>query len=157
MYISNDYVSVVCHQYPSVVDMMLLRGNQPSTFNQSSPSTTPSLSPSVGFVASSAELVCEAAARLLFMSIKWAKNLPAFVSLPFNDQTTLINDAWSELFILGAAQFQLPLDAESLAAHASSNTNRTTCDDDDNDLETRHSGMYPCMFVDRIGLCIRGK
>lgn len=68
--------------------------------------------------ANSAELVCEAAARLLFMSVKWVKNLPAFVALPFVDQSLLIEDAWSELFVLGAAQFQLPLDAEALAAHA---------------------------------------
>jgi len=66
----------------------------------------------------SAELVCEAAARLLFMSIKWVKNLPAFVALPFVDQALLIEDAWTELFVLGAAQFQLPLDADTLAAHA---------------------------------------
>ena len=65
-----------------------------------------------------AELVCEAAARLLFMSVKWVKNLPAFVALPFVDQALLIEDAWTELFVLGAAQFQLPLDAEALAAHA---------------------------------------
>ena len=68
--------------------------------------------------ANSAELICEAAARLLFMSIKWVKNLPAFVALPFVDQALLIEDAWTELFVLGAAQFQLPLDAEALAAHA---------------------------------------
>lgn len=68
--------------------------------------------------ANSAELVCEAAARLLFMSVKWVKNLPAFVALPFVDQALLIEDAWTELFVLGAAQFQLPLDAEALAAHA---------------------------------------
>ena len=68
--------------------------------------------------ANSAELVCEAAARLLFMSVKWVKNLPAFVALPFIDQALLIEDAWTELFVLGAAQFQLPLDAEALAAHA---------------------------------------
>jgi len=65
-----------------------------------------------------AELVCEAAARLLFMSVKWVKNLPAFVVLPFDDQALLIEEAWTELFVLGAAQFQLPLDAEALAGHA---------------------------------------
>jgi len=68
--------------------------------------------------ANNAELVCEAAARLLFMSVKWVKNLPAFVALPFDDQALLIEDAWTELFVLGAAQFQLPVDAEALAAHA---------------------------------------
>lgn len=32
------------------------------------------------------ESVCESAARLLFMSIKWAKSVPAFSTLPLSDQ-----------------------------------------------------------------------
>lgn len=32
------------------------------------------------------ETVYETAARLLFMAVKWAKNLPSFASLPFRDQ-----------------------------------------------------------------------
>lgn len=32
------------------------------------------------------ESVQETAARLLFMAVKWAKNLPSFSSLPFRDQ-----------------------------------------------------------------------
>lgn len=32
------------------------------------------------------EAVGETSARLLFMAVKWAKNLPAFTSLPFRDQ-----------------------------------------------------------------------
>lgn len=32
------------------------------------------------------ESVCESAARLLFMSIKWAKSVPAFSTLPLPDQ-----------------------------------------------------------------------
>lgn len=32
------------------------------------------------------ESVCESAARLLFMSIKWAKSVPAFSTLPLQDQ-----------------------------------------------------------------------
>ena len=63
---------------------------------------------------SNPEAVCEAAARLLFMSIKWTKNVPAFLGLPFRDQVTLLEDAWRELFVLGAAQFQMPLDVNAL-------------------------------------------
>jgi hypothetical protein len=32
------------------------------------------------------ETVYETSARLLFMAVKWAKNLPSFTSLPFRDQ-----------------------------------------------------------------------
>ncbi len=64
------------------------------------------------------EAICEAAARLLFMSVKWAKNVPAFVGLPFRDQVTLLEEGWRELFVLGAAQFQMPIDAAPLLAAA---------------------------------------
>lgn len=35
------------------------------------------------------ENVYETSARLLFMAVKWAKNLPSFASLPFRDQVSL--------------------------------------------------------------------
>lgn len=35
------------------------------------------------------ETVYETSARLLFMAVKWAKNLPSFASLPFRDQVCL--------------------------------------------------------------------
>lgn len=73
---------------------------------------------------SNPEAVCEAAARLLFMSIKWTKNVPAFLSLPFKDQVTLLEESWRELFVLGAAQFQMPLDTNALLA-AAGRFNRT--------------------------------
>ena len=103
--------------------------------------------------ANSAELVCEAAARLLFMSVKWVKNLPAFVALPFVDQALLIEDAWTELFVLGAAQFQLPLDAEALASHAaplsppaspSSSTGRQSAD------SSPGRPVSVCLYIHRV-------
>lgn len=67
---------------------------------------------------SNPEAVCEAAARLLFMGVKWAKSVPAFLSLPFRDQVILLEESWRELFVLGAAQFQIPLDAGPLLSAA---------------------------------------
>lgn len=67
---------------------------------------------------SNPEAVCEAAARLLFMSIKWTKNVPAFLGLPYRDQVTLLEESWRELFVLGAAQFQMPLDTTTLLSAA---------------------------------------
>ncbi|CAG9122398.1 unnamed protein product [Plutella xylostella] len=57
------------------------------------------------------ESSAETAARLLFMAVKWAKNLPSFASLAFRDQVILLEEAWSELFLLNAIQWCLPLDA----------------------------------------------
>ncbi|XP_004687681.2 PREDICTED: photoreceptor-specific nuclear receptor [Condylura cristata] len=60
----------------------------------------------------------ETSARLLFMAVKWAKNLPVFSNLPFRDQVILLEEAWSELFLLGAIQWSLPLDSCPLLAPA---------------------------------------
>ncbi|KAF4531585.1 hypothetical protein B566_EDAN010051 [Ephemera danica] len=67
------------------------------------------------------ETVYETSARLLFMAVKWAKNLPSFASLPFRDQVILLEESWSELFLLNAIQWCLPLDQSALfsvAEHA---------------------------------------
>ncbi|KAI1301249.1 Nuclear receptor subfamily 2 group E member 1 [Halotydeus destructor] len=64
------------------------------------------------------EAVCENAARLLFMNVKWLKSLPAFVSLPARVQLVLLEEGWRELFVLSAAQFMLSLDIRTLLASA---------------------------------------
>lgn len=74
---------------------------------------------------SNPEAMCEVAARLLFMSVKWTKNVPAFLGLPFRDQLLLLEEGWRELFILGAAQFQMPVEAAPLLAAAGINTEET--------------------------------
>ncbi|XP_013417773.1 nuclear receptor subfamily 2 group E member 1 [Lingula anatina] len=66
----------------------------------------------------SPEAVCEAAARLLFMSVKWVKSVPAFNSLSYRDQILLLEESWRELFVLGACQFQIPIEPASLMAAA---------------------------------------
>ncbi|KAG5900621.1 hypothetical protein JTB14_017473 [Gonioctena quinquepunctata] len=71
----------------------------------------PRLPPPVPVIPQSVQnpaLICEAAARLLFMNVQWSRTIPAFTSLPFSDQLLLLEESWRELFILGAAQF-LPL------------------------------------------------
>ncbi|CAM5087179.1 unnamed protein product [Natator depressus] len=76
-------------------------GNEPErTEYQMSP--YPSASP---------ESVYETSARLLFMAVKWAKNLPVFSNLPFRDQVILLEEAWSELFLLCAIQWSMPLES----------------------------------------------
>ncbi|XP_030851407.1 nuclear receptor subfamily 2 group E member 1 [Strongylocentrotus purpuratus] len=66
----------------------------------------------------SVDAICETAARLLFMSIRWVKNVPAFIGLPYSDQLTLLEEGWRELFILGAAQWQMTVDGPGLMASA---------------------------------------
>nr|XP_009934193.1 PREDICTED: photoreceptor-specific nuclear receptor [Opisthocomus hoazin] len=56
------------------------------------------------------ENVYETSARLLFMAVKWAKNLPVFSNLPFRDQVILLEEAWSEMLLLCAIQWSMPLE-----------------------------------------------
>ncbi|XP_062338449.1 nuclear receptor subfamily 2 group F member 6a isoform X2 [Osmerus eperlanus] len=62
--------------------------------------------------------ICELAARLLFSTIEWARNIPYFPELPVSDQVALLRLSWSELFILNAAQSALPLHMAPLLAAA---------------------------------------
>ncbi|CAF4942089.1 unnamed protein product [Pieris macdunnoughi] len=70
------------------------------------------------------ESAAETAARLLFMAVKWAKNLPSFASLSFRDQVILLEEAWSELFLLNAIQWCLPLDAAAAALFGTEQTDQ---------------------------------
>uniref|UniRef100_A0A3Q4AHL3 Uncharacterized protein n=1 Tax=Mola mola TaxID=94237 RepID=A0A3Q4AHL3_MOLML len=63
------------------------------------------------YSSSCSESIYETSARLLFMSVKWAKNLPVFAHLPFRDQVILLEEAWSEMFLLYTIQWSLPMDS----------------------------------------------
>ncbi|XP_023949164.1 nuclear receptor subfamily 2 group E member 1-like [Bicyclus anynana] len=60
------------------------------------------------------EAMCEAAARLLFMNVKWAKNDPSFSSLSLFDRLILLEESWRDLFVIGCAQFLYPIDLKVL-------------------------------------------
>lgn len=53
------------------------------------------------------ESVCETAAQLLFMNIRWIKAQCLSVQLTIRDQLMLLENAWKDLFILGAAHYLL--------------------------------------------------
>jgi hypothetical protein len=57
-----------------------------------------------------AENVYESAAKLLFLAIKWARSIPSFLQLSYRDQSILLEESWSELFVLTAAQWAFPVD-----------------------------------------------
>ena len=53
------------------------------------------------------ESIYESAAKLLFMSIKWARSVPSFLQLNEGDQTLLLEDSWAQLFVIGLAQWNI--------------------------------------------------
>lgn len=48
----------------------------------------------------SPEMIYDSAVRILYMTVKWVRNIPTFLDLPFRDQAILLEESWSELFIL---------------------------------------------------------
>ncbi|KAM8863095.1 nuclear receptor subfamily 2 group C member 2 [Spinachia spinachia] len=48
--------------------------------------------------------ICESASRLLFLSMHWARSIPAFAALGQEADTSLVRACWNELFTLGLAQ-----------------------------------------------------
>ncbi|XP_033880301.1 nuclear receptor subfamily 2 group C member 1 isoform X1 [Acipenser ruthenus] len=48
--------------------------------------------------------ICESASRLLFLSMHWARSIPAFQALGQDNEITLVKACWNELFALGLAQ-----------------------------------------------------
>lgn len=87
---------------------MLPLGHCPPKVPSPPPITATLLSPS------NPEAICEAAARLLFMNVKWAKNVPAFTTLSLSDRLLLLEESWRDLFVIGSAQFLYPLDLKVL-------------------------------------------
>lgn len=74
------------------------------------------------------ENVYESAVQLLYMSVTWARNIPTFLDLPFRDQAILLEEGWSELFVLSSAQFSLPLDMGPLLSAAGLQVDRAPTD-----------------------------
>ncbi|XP_059927500.1 COUP transcription factor 2-like [Gadus macrocephalus] len=64
------------------------------------------------------ENICELAARMLFSAVEWARNIPFFPDLQVTDQVALLRLAWSELFVLNAAQCSMPVHVAPLLAAA---------------------------------------
>ncbi|CAL1278653.1 unnamed protein product [Larinioides sclopetarius] len=55
------------------------------------------------------DTVYEAAAKLLFFSIRWMRGIPSFLQLGFRDQAILLEESWCDVFVLSAAQWGFPL------------------------------------------------
>ncbi|XP_011864464.1 PREDICTED: nuclear receptor subfamily 2 group E member 1-like [Vollenhovia emeryi] len=60
------------------------------------------------------ENIYEFAAKLLFFAVRWARSIHSFLELPYRDQTILLEESWSELFVLTAAQWNFPVDETTL-------------------------------------------
>ncbi|TRY58403.1 hypothetical protein DNTS_018487 [Danionella cerebrum] len=58
--------------------------------------------------------ICESASRLLFLSMHWARSIPAFQALGSENGITLMKACWNELFALGLAQCSHIMNLETI-------------------------------------------
>ena len=77
----------------------------------------------------SPEMLYESAVRILYLTVKWVRNIPTFLDLPFRDQAILLEEGWSELFTLGIAQWNLPVEMGALLAAAGIHPERGNSDE----------------------------
>ena len=70
--------------------------------------------PTMPMLPFSAEAICEQAAGLLLLNVRWARDLSHGTGLAMEDQLTLLEASWRELFLLSAAQMLPTLDPSVL-------------------------------------------
>jgi len=58
--------------------------------------------------------VCEAASRVLFETVRWARSMETFESLHESTKVKLLCKSWSDLFVLGLAQAREDLNLDSI-------------------------------------------
>lgn len=59
------------------------------------------------------DIIFESAAKLLILTVKWARSIPSFNQLNVIDQNILLEECWAELFIIMSAQYGLPIGSKA--------------------------------------------
>ena len=72
------------------------------------------------------EKIYESSVRILYASVSWARSIPTFIELPFTDQALLLEECWSELFILCMIQCSVPMDLSVLLSAAGAHAEKET-------------------------------
>lgn len=62
------------------------------------------------------EVIFEFAAKLLFLAVKEVCEMPLFTQIPVRDQTVLLEECWSELFVITAAQYGFSIESTTVAS-----------------------------------------
>lgn len=60
------------------------------------------------------EAIFESAAKLLFLAVKEVRDMPLFAQIPIKDQTILMEECWSELFVITAAQYGFSIESKEI-------------------------------------------
>lgn len=60
------------------------------------------------------ERIQDIAVRLLYHTVRWARSVPAFTELCVEDQVRLLENSWSDIFVLFAFQWHLEIRAQEI-------------------------------------------
>ncbi|XP_072046074.1 nuclear receptor subfamily 2 group E member 1-like [Amphiura filiformis] len=112
--LSNPFLQSLMHIAEPNVDVKPLIAEENKDEIQQSTTEADGSATAENLSAGIEENVYECAARMLFMTVKWARGLPSFLSLPFRDQAILLEETWSDLFILSSSQWSIPLRIDSM-------------------------------------------
>lgn len=93
-------------------ELLTTKKEQHSPISSDCP-TDSSISPHAVSQVSIKEVIYESSMRILYVTIQWVKHIPTFKDLPFHDQSLLLHQGWSEVFILSLLQWNLPVDIDA--------------------------------------------
>lgn len=75
-----------------------------------------------GVANTTSESITETAARLLFMTVHWAKKIRHFTELSHLDQVILLRENWCKIFVINLVQWAMPFEMAPLLADVVKNT-----------------------------------
>lgn len=110
----NTYISHLVRAEPYSFLSNRLSSSTPATISSSNSNSSVGSTTETNPNMISMDNACELAASLLFGAVEWARNIPFFRELNFNDQCLLLQITWSELFLLNASQCNMPIQATQL-------------------------------------------
>ena len=98
--------------------------------------------PSLAVTSISMDYIYELATRLLFLSVDWARTVPAFRKLERQDQLALLQYSWSDIFLFGVAQCSNAIPLSPLLTFAATHLKWTDDEGDVKPVVTKGSSMF---------------
>ncbi|XP_034940790.1 nuclear receptor subfamily 2 group E member 1 [Chelonus insularis] len=101
-------------QYQEFVWSTRLQPDTEASFDQTETETSQSPTGTLQSFSPTWEVLQETTARLLFMAVKWVRSLAPFQTLSKDDRLVLLQQTWTQLFLLHLAQWSLSWDISGL-------------------------------------------
>lgn len=99
--------------------------------------------------------ICESASRLLFLSVHWARSIPAFQLLTTDVQCSLLRGAWCELFALGLAQCSQVMNLASILSAIVTHLQSSVQQEKLSLVRVRQVTEHICKLQDYVSIMLR--